>query len=375
MREATDQARATEATSQRTRQQVIYDTERTFELLVAAQQESVVAQQTLEDNQAHLHDAQVRFQARAAAKYDVLRAQVDVESARRQLTNAQADIQYALDALLQAMGLQCGDYTAVERTPPIITLCCDELLTRAYANRPEVLSFCYQIKAADEAIKAARDQRLPVITLSANYNAVSPPLPTQISNWTVALGFSMPLYDSGLITSEVREAQAQRVETMAARDAICVAIASEVRDAYTRYQAASENFSVAKEQVDVAKEAYRIAQVRYNAGVSTATEVADVQSALLTAQQGLVTAQANLGIALAEVEYSTATPLGLLPDVPLVPGSTPSIPPVPETPQPPATGIPPPPAAKSLPPPAPETPTSPAAGEQAAQQGGQEAAP
>lgn len=75
VRQATDLACAAEANSQQVRQQVIYDTERTFELLVAAQQERMVAQQTLQAAESSLHDAEARFEARAAARYDVLRAQ------------------------------------------------------------------------------------------------------------------------------------------------------------------------------------------------------------------------------------------------------------------------------------------------------------
>ncbi len=322
VREATDQATATAANGARTRQTVIYQTERTFELLVAAQQEHVVAVQTLTTAQAHLHDAQVRYQAGAAARYDVLRAQLDVDSASRQESTADADIKIARDALVQAIGLPQGDYTAVEVEPPILNIApVETFIQEAYAHRPELRALNMQICAEAEAIKAACAQRLPTVTLNASYSSVVPESIVQVSGWTVGVGLLLPIWDSGLIHAQVCEAQGQYTQAVAAYNEMGVEIGAEVRDAYARYEEAAANIGVAREQVEVAQEAYRIAEVRFRAGVGTATENADAQSALLSARQALVQAQANLGIALSELEYAAGNQGTLLPGLLPLPAS------------------------------------------------------
>ncbi len=309
VRQASNLARATEATGVRTRQQVVFQTTRAFQLLVAAQRGCGVAQQSLETANTHLRNAIVRFQAETAPRFDVLRAQVDVDTARQQVINAGVDQQVARDALLQAMGLTDGNYTAVETLLPAITLPpVEEALEQAYIRRPELRAFDFQLSAATEAITAARRARIPTLGIALNYQLTSPDTPVQTSGWTLMLQAALPLLDAGLTKARTRQTEAQRTQVLAARRALLTAVTAEVRDAYARMQAADAALEVANAQVELAQETMRIAVVRYQGGVSTAAEIADAQATLTRARQGLVTAQANLLITRAEFDFALGAP-------------------------------------------------------------------
>jgi len=307
VRQATDLAHASAATEQRNQQQVIYQTERTYLMLAAAQQERGVAQQTLDAAEAHLHDAQVRYEARTAARYDVLRAQVEVESGRQQVISASADIRFAQDALKQAMGVEQGEYTAdgvtlpsAANLPPV-----DNFLNLAYKNRPELCACQFQISAANELIRATRAARSPTISLFTNYELFTPESITQVSGWTAGVQMQLPILDAGLIHYRIKAAEAQRVQVVAACNEIRVQVTAEVNDAYTRFEAAARQVDVATDKVALAEEALRISTIRYRGGVATATELADAQQALATARQQLVLAQASYAIARAELDFAT----------------------------------------------------------------------
>lgn len=308
VRQASDLAHAAEATCQRTRQQVAYDTAHAFEILVAAQREHEVAQQTLDAALDHLHDAQLRFEARAAAQVDVLRAQVDVETGRRLLISSNTDIQVALDALLQAMGVDHGSYTAVEAQHPAVILPpVDEVLTLAYTNRPELRAFNCRLSAAAEAIIAARAGRSATLSAGLNYQVVTPPLPTQLTEWSLVFQANLPLLDAGLTKAQIREAEAQRAQVLGARIELINSISADVRDAYTRVLDAVAQVEVSRRQVALAEETMRIARIRYQGGVATSTEIADTQQTLTQARQRLVLAQATLGIAQAQINFAAGT--------------------------------------------------------------------
>ena len=250
-----------------------------------------------------MHDAQVRYQAGAAAHYDVLRAQLDVDSAQRQETTADADIKIAREALVQAMGLTEGDYAAVEVEPPILNIApVEEFVKKAYANRPELRALNMQINAACEAIKAAQAQRLPtrhaerqLCLRGAGITRTGVRVDGRIRRIAPDLGLRIdPRTGRGSAAGSIhrRLPRAMRCASKSARK--CAMPMHGTRQP-------PPISGVAREQVEVAQEAYRIAEVRFRAGVGTATENADAQSALLSARQGLVQAQANLGISLGRI--------------------------------------------------------------------------
>ncbi len=314
VRQASDLTHAAEANRERARQQVVYTVSRAFLLLVAAQREGDVARQTLEAANAHLHAAQLRVEARAAAQFDLTRAQVDVNTARGQVISAETDRQIALDALRQALGVDQGNYQAVEENPPVPVLPPVELALRAaYANRPELRAFGFQLSANTAARDAARAARRPTINLVFNYQLATPSTPVQFTEWTIGLQTEVLWLDAGLTKANVRLADAQRTEILAARAELVNAISADVRDTHARLRAGADQLEVARAQVRDAEETMRIARVRYQGGVGTATEISDAQVTLAQARLGLVQAEINLEMARAELTYAIGTPVPTAP--------------------------------------------------------------
>lgn len=310
VRQAAGTSEAVRAGADRVRQQVANQTARAFLLLVAAERQQAVAAQTLAAAQEHRLVAQARLEARAAAQYDVLRADVDVQGAQQGVMAAGTDIETARAALQQAIGITDRVLTPVEEDLPAATTpALDTALATALAQRPELRVAHWQVQVAQAAVDAARGERRPTFSLVGSYQAVTPESPTVLSQWTVAAVAGLPLHDGGSAAAKRQQAEAQQAQALAAQDTVRNAVVAEVRQAHARLSSALAQVGVARKQVALAEETHRVATVRYGAGVATAAEVADALSALTQARQGLVRARTQASIAMADLHLATGAPV------------------------------------------------------------------
>lgn len=314
VRQAGSGARAARAARQRAMQAVAFAAERAFLLLLAAQEEVGVAATNLAAAESHLKVANERLAARAAARFDVLRAEVQVEEGRQEVIRADGGRLAAHALLLQALGLADGDYRALAPAPPPPGApgrpALADLLADARRLRPDLLSLKEQIAAAESGVSAVRAERLPTLVVSADYLHAEPESTTLFSRWSVGASVSLPVLDGGRAAAHRLEAAAALVQARAAHDAQLRAVESEVRQALARAASADAQVLVARRRVVQAEELERLAEVRYSGGAGTATETADAQASLARARQGLTRAVADQGIAAAELALavgSTAT--------------------------------------------------------------------
>lgn len=305
-RQAALAAQAAQFGQHRARQLVVYQTTTAYYTLLAAQHEREVARQSLAAAEDHLRDAQARLDARAAPRFDVLRAEVSVEEARQEAVRAESSIAVAHAALLRALGLTAGQYVAADVPAPVVAELpnLDQLLATAQAARPELQAADRQVAAAEAGVRAARGERGPTVSLVGSYQLVSPETPFQLTGWTVAAVAGLPILDGGTARAKLREAQALLAQQQAARETLRTGIAADVRAAHARLTSAREQYGVAQKRLELADETRRIAEVRYREGIGTPTEVADAQAALTRARQGVTRALTEWQLATAELEFA-----------------------------------------------------------------------
>ncbi len=316
VRQAGHGAEAARAARLRARQAVAFAAERSFLLLLAAQEEIDVAAKNLAAAERHLKVASERLAARVAARFDVLRAEVEFEEARQEVIRSDGARQNAHALLLQSLGLPQGDYRAVSTQPSAgepRRSGMESLLAAASRLRPDLLSLRSQVAAAEAGVRAARAERLPTIAASADYLYADPESRTLFSRWSVGASVSLPLLDGGRVAAKCAEAAAALVQANAAYDAQLRTVEVEVRQAVTRAATADAQVLVAARRVAQAEELLRLAEVRFAGGVGTATEVADAQASLARALYSRTRAGAEKGIAAAELALavgSTVTEAG-----------------------------------------------------------------
>ncbi|MEF2073559.1 TolC family outer membrane protein [Consotaella aegiceratis] len=200
--------------------------------------------------------------------------------------------------------------------PPSI----DAAYAIAQQQHPAILATLHLVDAAAYQVKSAEGALLPQVGLTGevedSYSTTNSDLPGVGSTSTnsnavtasVGLQLTVPIYQGGLASSQVREAKEtlgqRRIEVDSARDQVRYAVAS----AWATLQAAKANITGYGSQVDAAKLALQGVSEERNVGQRTTLDVLDAQADVITAQILLVGSRRDLVVG----SYALASAIGAL---------------------------------------------------------------
>jgi outer membrane protein len=254
------------------------------------------------------------------SKLDLDFASVEVNRAELALIRAENGLKVAFAALNNAMGLQDQDEYALEESALSITPSepLDPLFEEALALRPELLGSKDRVRAAEEALKAAKAlnygnitaiglagytywSRVEIVSAKGNPNNPGAQL-----GWYGAGGTSaFPLFTGGRIEGQVDEAGARKGESEAHTRVVANDIVLQVAQAYLSRLTAEQQIAVAKEKVAHAREALTLSEARYKVGLGSILEVTTATADLLGAQVGLAEAEYEYVASDAALAYAT----------------------------------------------------------------------
>lgn len=309
IRSASADVEAVTADLETTRQTVIFNTKQAYYGLLSAQSLRRVAEETVQQNQKHLENAQARFEVGVAPRFDVTQAQVQVSNAELNLVTARNNVDLGHETLRTAMGVsEPADFVPVdtlERHP--LSLKDTDILQQAYSSRPELHSVSAQQKAATQRIAELQKQYLPSVTGNAQYNWTGRDYPLQ-EGWVVGIVLSVPLFDSILTTAQLGEARANEQRLLAQEDDLRQQITLEVRRSLLELRRSEESIRVSEQTEIQARENLALAEGRYQAGVGNIIEVTDAQTSLTSARANTIQALYNFKTAVAQLEKSVGHP-------------------------------------------------------------------
>jgi outer membrane protein TolC len=312
-----------------------------------------VAESDLQNAEASLKDARLRYSAGTTTRYDVLSAEATYASSQQSLTSADATLATAFAALDNAIGLDIDTQLAVTTrgavdvpdtsavTEPTVpapsspiapedklsgiqpgqslgdkgaalasqsqsfvvsnpaALGSDytNLIAEAKQKRPDILEQEANVSAASRGIQVARKSGLPSVSLgyTESYTPTAGASGTTSSGETT-LSLSAPLYDSGYVAGKVTQARASLASAETTRRQTIDSAVLEVRKAYLNVQQSLAQVRSAREELATADEGYQLARLRYSAGVTSSSytspllELSGAQKTLSTAQKDYVNA-------------------------------------------------------------------------------------
>ncbi len=239
---------------------------------------------------------------------DTVRAQVELQNEKQSLLVQQSERAKALYGLAQLLDLaprqpmELTDQNVFAQTPEFTV---DASVAGAVANRPEVKSLDAQVAAADHNRRAAREERLPSVSIDGNWAYQGSSLPSSIPTYAVGATVSIPVWTSGRIRAEEAKAsvQAHRLENQ--RRAECDAIADEVQSAQADLDSARSQVDVARSGLALAQKALDQAREKFAAGIANNMEVVTAQDALARASDNLIDAYYRYNLAHAQLAHAT----------------------------------------------------------------------
>jgi outer membrane protein len=292
-----------------TKEQILLAVDQAFYNALQTQAVLTVAQQTVADRQTVADQVGALFKNKLKSELDFSFANVNLAQAKLLLLDAQNNVNAALASLTAVLGFStlqnfqlAPDTTALN--PPQGNV--DDLISTAFAVRPEMLSLEFQSESAKKFQIAERDLLLPDIrALGAAGDApVRNPIISS-TYWAVGVNVEIPIFNGFLFTAREREAALRTQATEERLRDLRDRISRDVRTSWLNATTAYDRLAVTQQLLEQANLALNLAQARYKLGLGSIVELSQAQ--LQQTQAQITNAQAGYDyrLALAVLQYQT----------------------------------------------------------------------
>lgn len=256
-----------------------------------------VRQETVDKYQDHYTNVQQLYSAGSKARIDVIRSSVELSNAAQNLIKAQNSYEVDLAAL--------RNYINMDRNEPLnltsdfsydhFDIDMNDCIDYAYRNRKDLLVDTYKYQQEEDALKAAKAEFGPSVTVSAGPNWTNTFKPSSKSgsdtDFSAGATLSWDFWDNGLTRAKVRKAEVSRdiAKLNLTKDKEDIDLS--VRQAYYNMREAEKRLNSTGDAVRQAEEDYFIAREKYRAGEGLMLDIIDAQEALSTARLNYISAE------------------------------------------------------------------------------------
>jgi outer membrane protein len=267
----------------------------------------------------NLESTSDQFQAGTLTRTDVAQSQARLEDGRAQLTTAISNRTNSEENYRRVIGVLAG---TIDQPPPLPTLpdSADHAEDTAFDNSPDIASAVAAVKAAHFDTQTARASRMPTVAATAgtNYYRYSGFAATGLGagagtqagvgsggGGTVFSGsasqagvtLTVPLYQGGLPSAQVRQAQDFESAAIESETATERQVVANVRAAFSTYQAALGVIRSSEEALKANTLALEGVQAEQTAGLRQVLDVLNAEQEKLQSQVNLVSAQHDAYVA------------------------------------------------------------------------------
>jgi outer membrane protein len=292
---------------QRSRETIAFTVATNYLALISLQEQLQVQRENLSAQAALEQQIQTYVDAGARTIADLYQQQANAASAKLAVVNGERSTRLAEVDLMQTLQLDPRGTYEFEAPafgslyPATTELDLSSLLTRAYAQRADIVAGKARVDAAAQNVRVARSGHWPTVSLSAGYDtaytsAADLPFSDQIDQrrgGSIGLGISIPIFDRGSASAATRRAEIQQQSAQVDLDSLQNDVGLQVRRAHLDLEAAHEQLAAAEAQLKAAELALKTSQERYNAGASTLVELTEARATQVDGASAVVTARYN----------------------------------------------------------------------------------
>jgi outer membrane protein TolC len=221
------------------------------------------------------------------AQIDVNRSRVQMLTQQQRLISLENDLSKQKINLARIVGLPPNDgYELADDVPfaPGPDMSLEDSLKQAFEQRWDLKAAEAQVRAAERARTAARAERLPSVSLSADYGAIGVTPDHSHGTFSVVGSLKFPIWQGGRIEGDIEQANAALAQRQAELEDLHARVEGDVRNAYLDLVAARSQVEVAQENLQVTQENLKLTRQRFDAGVSDNVEVVQSQESVASAE-------------------------------------------------------------------------------------------
>lgn len=270
-----------------------FETRRLFYGLLLAYETLRIAQELVDQAQAHYEHTNDMFKQGTASKFDVLQSKVQVSKLMPQLISAQNAIDIIMADFKKLLVIRMSDPIAIDGKLgyKLIEIREDEFLREAYSRNPQMILKLLGIDISKWMIEYAKAGWLPQLSATANYTFQSDGvnaliLPRQ-SLWNVGVVASIALFDGFATKAKVDQAKVQYNQARLSKEDVTDQVAVDIKQACLNMKESKTVIDSQEASIVEATEALRLANVRFNNGVGINLDVLDAQTSLAQVEQNL----------------------------------------------------------------------------------------
>jgi len=272
-----------------------------------------VIAQSLKQMEEHLKDTKSFFKNGLVSKNDLLKLEVQYSNAKLMYIEAENNLEIARVAFNKALGIDLNSNTKVaagEQSAIVDRYELSDIMNEAVNNRKELKSLAYRVDASKEGVSAANSSWFPSLYLTGNYYYSNPnprfqPAKDEFnSNWDLGVTLSWDIWNWGLTSSQVSQAEQTKIQLETNLDQLKENIQMEVYANHLNLIKTEEKVKVNKEALDQSLENYRITSEKYNMQLATSTDLIDAETSKLQAETNLKTTEVDYKIAKVRLEKS-----------------------------------------------------------------------
>ena len=275
-----------------------------------------IAERSLQTTEEAARVARAGFEQGTVSRFDVMRAEVELENRRAPLVQARNDFDQALMTLRRRCGIEPGQEVSLADSLSAVArpASLDTMIAAMRRGSAEVRALEHLIGARRQFLRIAKAERYPMLNLSANYAIQSewsgrftPPSSLIGTSAAVAVAFQIPIFDGfsakgkiGQAQAEVRSAELDLERTVRDKELA-------VRQSYLSLENAISALEGREQAVRLAEEAHRLALVRLTNGLATPLERLDAELAMTTARAQLAEALFSARLSMAALELAVGS--------------------------------------------------------------------
>ncbi len=236
----------------------------------------------------------------------LLRANSLVSQARIALVRAQDGIKIAREklSLLTKLPADMQVEEPAQLDQPSEGL--EDLQKLALANRDDYKNARVNKSIAEENVTIVQGGHFPQLAAvaGAQYQDSRPAIFTDSTTYYAGLRLTVPIFEGGLMKSEVSEARSKVRQAELSGDLLRKSIKSDVLEAYVNLQTVTSVLDTAKLEMDYAKGNYEAVEGLFSEGLLASLSLIDAEEALTTAERELMNATYDRQIAILRLKRS-----------------------------------------------------------------------
>jgi len=308
-------------------QDVAYAISSDYYALVTAQERLQATTEILKTAQTTEDAAESRLANGRATMPDVLNARSQTAQAVFDREAADGDEKIARVTLAEAIGVDPSPDISIDAQrnaplPQALTQPIDQLIDRAMADRPDLMAQVSQVRAADDAVRAAKASYHPKIS-GAVAQTAGWPSTDQVegqlghadeTTWSAAVNVQWTIFDGGSRKNQKALAESQKREAMESLREKHDQAQREVWSSYIAFRTALRQEDAAVASLGAADTSYSASLDAYKYGVETLVDVVTAEKQLALARLSSVSARSHVFVEAVQIEFVTGNLLrGLSP--------------------------------------------------------------